>query len=66
MSWIMWVIAIAGFVIQLLGFIPFYFIYKKDCREIGKDNLAVSLSERFVSWCLFVPFWLIGLTVAFG
>lgn len=65
MSWIMWVSAIAGFVLQFLGFIPFYFVYKKDCKEIGKDNLAISLPERFIIWCLFVPFWLIGLMVAF-
>lgn len=44
--------------VQLIGFIPFYFIWRKDCKEIGKENLAVSLKERFWAWCLSFPFWL--------
>lgn len=31
---------------------------RKDCKEIGKEHLAVSLKERFWAWCLSFPFWL--------
>ena len=44
--------------VQLIGFIPFYFRWRKDCKEIGKEHLAVSLKERFWAWCLSFPFWL--------
>lgn len=33
--------------LQLVLFIPFYLIWRNDCKEIGKENLAVSLTERF-------------------
>jgi hypothetical protein len=33
--------------LQFILFIPFYLIWKKDCKEIGESNLAVSLQERF-------------------
>jgi len=46
--------------IQLVLFIPFYLIWKNDCKKIGKDNLAVSLSERFLTWLIFCPIWVIG------
>jgi hypothetical protein len=46
--------------IQLLTFIPFYLIWRKDCKEIGKDNLAVSLSERFFYWLILCPIWILG------
>ena len=46
--------------LQLVLFIPFYLIWRNDCKEIGKENLAVSLSERFISWILYCPIWLIG------
>jgi hypothetical protein len=46
--------------LQLILFIPFYLIWRKDCKEIGKENLAVSLSERFMAWILYCPIWLIG------
>jgi hypothetical protein len=38
-------------------FLPFYLIWRKDCREIGKENLAVSLGERFEAWLIGVPLW---------
>ena len=46
-------------VLQLILFIPFYLIWRKDCKSIGKDELAVSLEERFIAWLLFMPIWLI-------
>ena len=46
--------------LQLILFIPFYLIWRKDCKEIGKENLAVSLSERFMAWILYCPIWAIG------
>ena len=46
-------------VLQLIMFIPFYLIWRKDCKTIGKSNLAVSLEERFVAWILFCPIWVI-------
>lgn len=45
--------------LQLIFFIPFYFIWKKDCKKIGKENLAVSLKERFFNWLIYVPLWTI-------
>lgn len=45
--------------LQLVLFVPFYFIWRKDCKEIGKENLAVSLGERFMAWLLFCPIWIL-------
>ena len=47
--------------LQLVLFIPFYLIWRKDCKTIGKDNLAVSLLERFLCWLITCPFWLLVL-----
>ena len=46
--------------LQLVLFIPFYLIWRNDCNIIGKDNLAVSLQERFLYWLIFCPIWLAG------
>ena len=46
---------------QLLLFTPFYFIWKSDCKSIGKENLAVPLKTRFIYWCIFCPIWAIPL-----
>jgi hypothetical protein len=43
--------------LQFIIFIPFYLIWKKDCKEIGQSNLAVSLEERFVAWVCLCPIW---------
>jgi hypothetical protein len=51
---------IVGIVLQFAGFIPFYMIWKNDCKTIGKENLAVPLEDRFVAWLLFCPFWALG------
>lgn len=42
-------------VLQLILFILFYLVWRKDCDVIGKDYLAVSLKERFVAWLIFCP-----------
>ena len=47
-------------ILQIVLFIPFYLIWRKDCKEIGKDKLAVSLEERFLSWLIVCPIWAIG------
>jgi hypothetical protein len=47
-------------ILQIVLFIPFYLIWRKDCKEIGKDKLAVSLEERFLSWLILCPIWAIG------
>jgi hypothetical protein len=46
--------------LQLILFIPFYFIWRKDVKEIGKENLAVPLEERFFYWLLLCPIWAMG------
>jgi hypothetical protein len=45
---------------QLVLFIPFYLIWRRDCKKIGKDNLAVSLQERFFVWIIICPIWIFG------
>ena len=54
--WIKEAICVA---MQIVGFFPFFLIWRKDCKEIGKDNLAVSLGERIVTWIAFCPFWMV-------
>jgi hypothetical protein len=44
--------------LQFVLFIPFYFIWRNDCKKIGKENLAVSLTERFVAWLYLCPIWI--------
>jgi hypothetical protein len=43
--------------LQFICFIPFYLIWRKDCKERGKENLAVPLSERFFVWAVACPMW---------
>ena len=45
--------------LQIILFIPFFFIWRKDCKAIGKENLAVSLKERFIAWIIFCPIWIV-------
>ena len=47
--------------LQLILFIPFYLIWLSDCKRFGKENLAVSLSERFLAWVVFCPIWIVPL-----
>ena len=46
-------------ILQLVLFLPFYFVWRKDCKKFGKADLAVPLSERFFEWIVFCPIWLI-------
>ena len=43
--------------LQFICFIPFYLTWRKDCKERGKENLAVSLHERFFVWVVSFPIW---------
>lgn len=52
---------VIGFALQFVLFIPFYIIWRNNCKTIGRDNLAVSLGTRFVAWLCFVPIWLVVL-----
>lgn len=44
---------------QLILSIPIYIIYKKDCKQLGKENLAVSFKERFIASILVFPLWIL-------
>ena len=46
-------------VLQMVLFIPFYIIWKKDCKEIGKEDLAIPLKDRFLAWVIAFPLWLL-------
>jgi hypothetical protein len=46
--------------LQFILFIPFYITWIIDCKKIGKENLAVSLKERFLWWLLLCPIWAMG------
>lgn len=48
---------LVGISLQIISFTPFYFIWRKDCKKIGKNNLAVSLEERFMTWLIVCPIW---------
>ncbi len=43
--------------LQIILFIPFFLVWRKDCKAFGKENLAVSLKERFIAWVVFCPIW---------
>lgn len=43
--------------VQVILFIPFYITWLYDCKKIGKENLAVSLGERFLYWLILCPIW---------
>lgn len=47
--------------VHLLLFAPFFFVWRNDCKSIGKENLAVPLKTRFIYWCIFFPIWAIPL-----
>lgn len=50
----------AFILLQFILFIPFYIIWKNDCKKIGKENLAVSLEDRFLAWLVVCPIWALG------
>ena len=43
--------------LQIILFIPFFLVWRNDCKAFGKENLAVSLKERFITWIVFCPIW---------
>lgn len=43
--------------LQIILFIPFFLVWRNDCKAFGKENLAVSLKERFIAWVVFCPIW---------
>ena len=54
-----WIAELIFVTLQLVLFIPFYLVWRNDCKERGKDNLAVSLSERFFAWLVWCPLWFV-------
>ena len=52
--------------LQFVLFIPFYIIWRKDCKERGKENLAVSLKERFLHWLILCPIWMLPIIILKG
>ena len=46
-------------ILQFVLFIPFYLFWRRDCKKYGKENLAVSLKERFTAWIIFFPIWIV-------
>ena len=46
-------------ILQFVLFIPFYLIWRRDCKKYGKENLAVSLKERFTAWIIVFPIWIV-------
>jgi hypothetical protein len=54
-----WILELICLILQFVCFLPFYFVWRNDCKEIGKDNLAVPLKERFFVWCIAFPIWVI-------
>lgn len=51
--------AIFSVIAQFVLFIPFYLKWRKDCKILGKENLAVSLKERFYAWLFVCPLWML-------
>lgn len=54
-----WIAQLICIFIQLAGFLPFYLIWRRDCKRIGKDNLAVPLKKRLSLWWLCCPIWVV-------
>lgn len=51
-------------IVQAVGFIPFYLEYLKDCKEVGKERLAVPLVDRVKAWLTVFPVWVIPIICA--
>lgn len=41
-----------------------YRVYRRDCREIGRDNLAVPWGKRIMVWAA-CGFWMIDVAILF-
>ena len=48
------------FVEKCISFFP---EWRKDCKERGKENLAVSLKERFLHWLILCPIWMLPIII---
>ena len=48
------ILAIIVGTIDLLIFLGVMLVWYEDCKEIGKNNLAVSLKERIITYITFV------------
>lgn len=54
-----WTAELICVALQFVLLIPLYFEWRKDCKEFGKENLAVPLHKRFIAWVVLFPLWLI-------
>jgi hypothetical protein len=52
------IFSIVCIVLQLIFVATAYFGWKKDCKTIDKEYLAVSLLERIWAELIYFPFWL--------
>jgi hypothetical protein len=52
------IFSIVCIVLQIIPVLIAYIGWKKDCKTIGKERLAVSLSERIWAGLICFPFWL--------
>lgn len=54
-----WILQLIFVALQFVLFFPFYLVWRKQCKETGKENLAVSLEERFITWIACFPLWIV-------
>lgn len=51
------IIALSIFMfLELLGLLGVVINWKNDCKEYGKENLAVSLKERVITYVIWIIF----------
>ena len=41
-------------IVNIIAYVIVILIYFKDCKEIGKNNLAVNLKDRLINTFLFI------------
>ena len=49
------IIIITSIILAFFNALCYFLVWwnwRRDCKEIGKDMLAVSLSERFITLCI--------------
>ena len=49
MNTVIFIIIIIAFLWNVLSYVASYCLWCRDCKEIGKDKLAVSLRERMTA-----------------
>lgn len=65
MNTVLFIIILIAVLWNVVSYAGAYFIWRRDCREIGKDHLAVSLKERFSAVFLYVTLpCLVGFVIA--